>query len=73
MQTQNEDKIDQLLKMAEEYTHNILKTSLQMRQSEIDNRKKSKVISGKDDPRNKGSKRKRPQSAASNDEGEFEN
>jgi len=54
-----DDKMEALLKMAEEFTHSILKTSLQMRASELDHRKKSKmvqqgVISGKDDPRKRG-------------------
>lgn len=59
--TQDNEKMNKLLKMAEDYTHKILKSSLMMRDDETDEKKrvtnvKKGYVSGKKDPR--GSKRK---------------
>lgn len=40
MQVEDTDKINALLKMAEDYTHRILKSSLAMRDDEIVEKKK---------------------------------
>ena len=42
----NDERIDQMLAMAEQFTHSILKSSLRMRQSELDHRKKQKPHPG---------------------------
>jgi SNF2 family DNA or RNA helicase len=56
-------KIDDILQIAEDYTTQILKTSLMMRDAEVQNKKQSRGRSAKkegmNDPRGTSSKRKR--------------
>ena len=56
-------KIDDILKIAEDYTTQILRTSLMMRDAEIQNKKQSRSRSlkkvGDNDPRGTPSKRSR--------------
>lgn len=47
MQTEDNEKINALLKMAEDYTHRILKSSLSMREDELmEKRKQQKIKKG---------------------------
>ena len=54
----NSQKIDELLQIAEDYTTKILKTSMQMRESEMQNKSRFKSTKRSLDPRAITSKRK---------------